>query len=159
MLYEPRLAVRDDVNTIVELLNKVTLSLHQKNINQWTYPWNFKEINMDIENKNIYVITIAKLIVGTFSIKDMDINAVLHISEPNNLYLYRIAILPEYQGKNIGLEIINYVFKISKNRGKILYLDCYAGNVKLKDFYSRSGFDFCGDFPEEDYVVSVFRFA
>ena len=84
-IYEIRLAEKDDERTIIELLNNVTLCLHQKNINQWTYPWDFEEINIDIKNINIYVITIDKQIVGTFSLKDIDTNAVLHISEPNNL--------------------------------------------------------------------------
>lgn len=159
MLYEIRLAEKDDISIIVELLNKVTLNLHEKNINQWTYPWDLEEINTDIKNKNTYVITIDKLIVGTFSIKDMDINEILHISKPNNLYLYRIAILPAYQGKNIGLKAISYAFQVSRNLSKTLYLDCWAGNIKLKSFYSEAGFDYCGDFPEEDYMISVFKYA
>lgn len=159
MLYEIRLAGEDDVRIIVELLNKVTLNLHQKNINQWTYPWNFEEINIDIKNKNTYVITTDKLIVGTFSIKDMGINMVLDISKPYNLYLYRIAILPRYQGKNIGLKVVNYAFQVSRNLRKTLYLDCWAGNIKLRKFYSKAGFDYCGNFQEEDYMISVFKYS
>lgn len=159
MLHEIRLGDKNDLRTIVDLLNKVTLNLHQKNIKQWAYPWNFDEINIDIKNRNIYVITMNKRIVGTFSLKYKDINTVLHINDQNNLYLYRIAILPEYQGKNIGLKVINYAFETSRNLRKILYLDCWAGNVKLKNFYSKAGFDFHGDFPEEDYTISVFRYA
>ncbi len=159
MLYEIRLAEEDDIRIIVELLNKVTLKLHQKSINQWTYPWDIEEINIDVKNKNIYMMTIDKLIVGTFSIKDMDVNAVLHINKPNNLYLYRIAILPGYQGKDIGLKIVNYAFKISRNLRKTLYLDCWAGNVKLKNYYSKAGFDYCGDFQEKDYMISVFKYT
>jgi len=158
VLYEIRLADKDDIRTIVELLNNVTLCLHQKNINQWTYPWDSEEIVIDIKNRNIYVITIDKLIVGTFSLKDMDTNVVLHISEPNNLYLYRIAILPQYQGKNVGLKVIKYACETSINSRKKLYLDCWSGNDKLKIFYSKAGFDFCGDFPEEDYMISVFKY-
>lgn len=158
MLYEIRLAEEDDIRIIAELLNKVTLNLHRKNINQWTYPWDFEEINMDIKNKNSYVITIDKLIIGTFSVKDMGINEELYINGPNNLYLYRIAILPEYQGKNIGLKVINYVFQISRNSRKKLYLDCWAGNIKLKEFYCKAGLDYCGDFQEEDYMISVFKY-
>ena len=146
MLYEIRLAEEDDIRIIVELLNKVTLNLHQKSINQWTYPWDIEEINIDVKNKNIYMMTIDKLIV-------------LHINKPNNLYLYRIAILPGYQGKDIGLKIVNYAFKISRNLRKTLYLDCWAGNVKLKNYYSKAGFDYCGDFQEKDYMISVFKYT
>jgi ribosomal protein S18 acetylase RimI-like enzyme len=156
VIYEIRLAEKVDISAIVDLLNKVTLNLHQKNINQWTYPWDFEEISIDL--KNIYLITLNNLIVGTFSLKDMNINAALHIIKSNNLYLYRIAILPECQGKNIGLKVINYACEISKDSKKILYLDCWAGNVNLKNFYFKAGFDFCGDFPEDDYMISVFKY-
>ena len=155
---EIRLAEKDDIGIIVELLNKVTLNLHQKSINQWKYPWHFEEINIEIKNRNVYVITIDKLIVGTFSLKDMDINEGFHISNPNNLYFYRIAVLPEYQGKNIGIKAINYALEISRNLKRTLYLDCWAGNIKLKNFYSKAGFNYCGDFKEEDYMISVFKY-
>lgn len=156
-MYVIRLGQKDDASAIAELLNKVTLDLHQKNINQWQYPWDFEKINVDINNRNTYVITIDKLIIGTFSLKDTDPNETLHISQPNNLYLYIIAILPEYQGKNIGLKIIDYAFETAANLRKTLYLDCWAGNTKLKSFYSKAGFEYCGDFQEEDYMISVFR--
>lgn len=158
MVYEIRLAEKDDVNTIVELLNKVTLNLHEKSINQWTYPWDFEKINMDMKNRNIYVISLNKIIIGTFSLKDMGANIMLNPSGSNSVYLYRIAILPEYQGKNVGLEITNYACETSRNLRKILYLDCWAGNENLKNFYLKAGFDFCGDFPEEDYMISVFKY-
>lgn len=158
MVHEIRLAEKNDVSSIVELLNKVTLNLHQKNINQWVYPWNSEEINMDIINRNIYVIVEDNLIIGTFSLKIVSINAVIPIIKSNNLYLYRIAILPEYQGKNIGLKLIDYACKISRDSKKILYLDCWAGNINLKNFYLNAGFYFCGNFPEEDYMISVFKY-
>jgi hypothetical protein len=41
---------------------------------------------------------------------------------------------------------------------KTLYLDCWAGNEKLKEFYFNNGFEYVGDFPEEDYFISVFKF-
>lgn len=93
--YKIRLVEKNDITKIVELLNKVTLNLHQKNINQ---------------------------------------------------------------GKNIGSKIINYAFEFSRNLGKTLYLDCWAGNIKLKNFYSEAGFEYCADFQEEDHMVSVFRY-
>lgn len=53
---------------------------------------------------------------------------------------------------------MNYVFEISKNNGKAIYLDCWAGNEKLKSFYSNAGFNYCGDLPEEDYKISIFKY-
>lgn len=155
---EIRLAKKDDLIEVVELLNSVTLNLNEKNINQWSYPWSDADLINDLKNENIYVVLTDNLIVATFSLKDMGINEVLHVIKPDNLYLYRIAILPEYQGKSIGNKITNYAFKISKNSNKALYLDCWAGNKKLKKFYTGVGFDYCGDYPEDDYMISVFKY-
>jgi len=156
MNYNIKIAKIDDTSLIVELLNCVTLNLHKKNINQWTYPWNINEIEDEINKKHIYIFTKELKIIGTFSLKDIDENFIFIKS--SGIYLYRIAILPEYQGKNIGKEIINYACEYSKDLNKLLYLDCWAGNEKLRKFYTEVGFDFSGDFPEEDYMVSVFKY-
>lgn len=157
-MYKIRLAEKSDLGQVVEVLNKVTLTLHKKNIQQWRYPWNPEEIAEDIENGNMYVVVMEKNIIGSFSLRHMDTNLVIHVREPNNLYLYRIAILPEHQGKNIGNKITDYAIEISKKLGKNLYLDCWAGNVKLRAFYSKAGLTYCGDFPEEDYEISVYKY-
>lgn len=157
MIRKIRLAEMEDIDIIVELLNKVTLQLHKKGINQWKYPWDFKEIEVDVKNKYTYVLIVDEKIVGTFSIKDIDNFDFLSI-ETHSKYLYRIAILPEYHGKNLGIEIINYSCQYVRKLDKTLYLDCWAGNRKLRNFYLNAGFDFIGDFIEKDYMISVFKF-
>ena len=157
--YEIKLAKITNTTTIVELLNKVTIKLHEKNINQWENPWDLKKVERDIDNRNTYIVTTADtLILGTFSIRYLETKTWIPIIEPNNLYLYRIAVLPEYQGKNIGLEIIKYACQSSRASKQVLYLDCWAGNEKLKNFYTEAGFEFYGDFQEEDYEISVFKY-
>ncbi|MBS4537503.1 GNAT family N-acetyltransferase [Clostridium sp. D2Q-11] len=73
------------------------------------------------------------------------------------MYIYRIAVLPTYQGGNLGVNIVDYALNYSKNIGKELYLDCWAGNKKLRNFYSSSGFQMIGEVQEEDYFISVFK--
>ena len=158
MNYYIRMAETNEASFIVELLNCVTLDLHKKNINQWTYPWRVHEIYDEIKNKHIYIIMKGHVIIGIFSLKDINENFEVNFIKSRSIYLYRIAILPEYQGKNIGKEIINYAYGYSENVNKPLYLNCFAGNEKLRSFYLKSGFDFCGDFPEEGYSISVFKY-
>ncbi|WP_088012228.1 GNAT family N-acetyltransferase [Gottfriedia acidiceleris] len=38
-----------------------------------------------------------------------------------------------------------------------IYLDCWAGNDKLKQFYQNYGLKQLGDFPENDYYISIFK--
>ena len=156
-MIEIKLAEIKDIGVIVELLNEVTLQLHEKGINQWVYPCNSLEIEMGIREAQIYVLIVDDIIVGTFSLKPIDNLATLLI-EANSSYLFRVAILPEYQGKSLGVELVNYACEHSRKLKNTLYLDCWAGNKKLRKFYSNAGFDFLGDFPEEDYFISVFRY-
>lgn len=146
-----------DRGSIVCILNKVTLYLHENGINQWCYPWNYYEIEKDIKSGHVYVMTENDLIIGTFSMKDIDNLASLLI-EHGSKYLYRVALLPEHQGENLGIKVINYACEYAGSLEKALYLDCWAGNEKLRSFYRSAGFVFLGDFPEEDYFISVFKF-
>lgn len=157
MLCEIKLANQVHANSIVQLLNKITLDLHEKGINQWTYPWCIDEIELDIKRKNIYMVIVDNLLIGTFSLRNVD-NSWFPFVKQNSLYLYRIAILPEKQGKNVGIHITDYACRLSRNSQKTLYLDCWSGNEKLRDFYSKAGFDFLGNFPEADYFISVFKY-
>jgi len=152
-----RLAKLSDLEDIVDLLNQVTLDLHQKEINQWEYPWNDEKVEEEIKDSQVYVLTVEESVVGTFSIKIMNEFTSLEV-EPESRYLYRIAVLPDYQGKGLGLEIVNYACRYVDELGKPLYLDCWAGNQKLRNFYSQAGFEFVGEFAEEDYLISVFKY-
>jgi len=141
---------------ILNILNQVTLDLHQKGIKQWDYPWNEKEVLHDVELSRAYIVTVNEQVVATFFIKEKDSLSTFAL-EPNSMYLNQIAIFPEYQGQNIGRYIIDYANNLAQVEGKPLYLDCYAGNDKLIEFYRKNGFENLGNYPEDDYFVSIFK--
>ncbi|PAM96083.1 hypothetical protein B4N84_04180, partial [Flavobacterium sp. IR1] len=68
------------------------------------------------------------------------------------------AIIPEYQGKNAGAVVLSFAYKLVENMNTVLYLDCWAGNEKLKQFYLRNEMSYIGDFQEEGYFISVFTY-
>lgn len=153
---EVKLAEKKNINELVKLLNIVTLNLHDKGINQWEYPWDCERIKKDVEEGNTYEIIIGHSMAATFSIKDVK-NPRFPVIDKNSMYLYRIALLPSFQGNGTGFRVIKYAMQISRSLNKTLYLDCWAENEKLKSFYSNAGFSYCGNFPEKDYMVSVFK--
>lgn len=157
MSYLIRYAESFDAQSIVNLLDNVTLDLHRKNIMQWEYPWNSEIIKSDIAKKYVYVCVKDKNIIGTFSIIKTFSQEWLP-PETEHLYLYRIAVSPEFQGQNIGEKILDYAFDYAKEEKLPLYLNCWAGNDKLKKFYLKAGLKFFGNFPEEDYMISVFTY-
>jgi ribosomal protein S18 acetylase RimI-like enzyme len=147
--------VSDSVH-IVEVLNKVTIDLQNKNINQWSYPWDSEYISHEISEGNSYKLMHNENLIGTFFIETID-KIGEHTIEPENLYLSKIAIIPEFQGRKIGSKITDFACTRAQKLNKLLYLDCWAGNIKLKEFYTKNGFQYIGDFFEEDYLISIFR--
>jgi RimJ/RimL family protein N-acetyltransferase len=153
-----RLANMNDLQKMLSILNLATLDLQQKSINQWDYPWNINKIVNQIKNNCSYVLLDGDKIIGTFCITDID-----HINELSvnvrSKYLSQIALLPKFQGRKFGSEITSYSCSFAKELNKTLYLDCWAGNEKLKEFYLKNGFNYIGDFPEGDYFISIFKYA
>jgi len=152
-----RLATLDNKETVVEILNKVTLDLHGKGIQQWEYPWDADRLADVIKKNYVYVLVKDENIIGTFCIKEIDELSELKIDSRSN-YLYQIAILPDYQGNKLGSDITDFACTYAKEVNKTLYLDCWAGNGKLKGFYLNNGFTYEGDFPENDYFISIYKF-
>ncbi|WP_369436003.1 GNAT family N-acetyltransferase [Lysinibacillus fusiformis] len=155
---EIRLAKIDDFSQVVYILNEVTLNLQQKGIQQWEYPWDDNKIINQLKNNYLYVLLVEEEMLGTFCIYDIDNINEFSLDEKGK-YLSQIAILPKFQGKNIGSAITEFACFFVKELDKTLYLDCWAGNEKLKQFYSRNGFKYLGDFPEESYFVSIFKYS
>lgn len=154
---EIRLATLNAQQRVSNVLNKVTLNLQKKGINQWNYPWDVDKIASDIKKNYVYVLLVDEEIVGTFCIKDIVCLSELTI-DPKSKYLFQIAILPEYQGNNLGSVITDFARSFAREVDKTIYLDCWAGNEKLKNFYLNNGFEYQGNFPEEDYFISIFKF-
>ncbi|WP_033168302.1 GNAT family N-acetyltransferase [Clostridium sp. KNHs205] len=149
-------AVLGDLDNIITVLDEVTLRLLEKGIPQWNYPWYREEIEKDLQSQ--YVVREEGRVIAVFSLKPLDRCFDHESQSKEDYYLHRIAVLPEYQGKGIGEKILRYVQKFSVKHKKNIYLDCYQGNKKLRQFYEKAGFYYQGDYPEENYLVSVFRF-
>lgn len=143
-----------DAPIITAILDKVTEALHQKGIMQWSVPWGVREIVQEIACQHVFTLQSDK-IIGTFSLKNIE-NSPCPQIERGSLYLYRIAILPVYQGKNLGERIVKYACAVADAAGKTLTLDCWAGNRNLRRFYAQY-FDYCGYFDENNYKISVFK--
>ncbi len=151
-------AEQSTISSVIQIINKVTLYLHEKGINQWHYPCEEKVVESDLFNENVYLIHLDEMPIGTFSIKStngLEPSAI----NPENLYLYRIALLPDFQGKGFGRQITQFACEQARKLNKILYLDCWAGNKKLAEFYTKVGFKSLGIFPEDDYFINIFMYS
>ncbi|MGP1908373.1 GNAT family N-acetyltransferase [Metabacillus sp. JX24] len=153
-----RLANIQDLKQLLHVYNQVTADLHEKGINQWEYPWCAEKLLNKIKNHEMYVLVDDSVLIGAFCIEEINQLSGLAIDSAS-VYLSQIAILPENQRKGIGLYITEFACSYAMSVKKKIYLDCWAGNEKLKNFYLKAGFDYQGDLPEEDYSISIFSFG
>lgn len=73
-------------------------------------------------------------------------------------FLYGLVIRAAFQGKGFGRVLLGGIcHQETFTPPAVLLLDCWAGSHKLRQFYSEAEFESCGEFPEEDYRIAVFR--
>jgi GNAT superfamily N-acetyltransferase len=60
--------------------------------------------------------------------------------------LSRLAVSRSVAGQGVAMRLLDWAVDYARSRGKReLRLDCWAGNERLKRFYTDSGFDARGD--------------
>ena len=148
---------KDDINKVVKILDNVTEDLINKGINQWEYPWDREIIIRDILGERVFLVNYKNQPIATFSIRSLNESDNEFYMNKKGKYLYRLAIMPSVQGLGLGSEILTYIREDYDFTHEDLYLDCWNGNEKLKHFYSKAGFEYLGDYKEEDYHISIFK--
>lgn len=149
-------ALAEDLDEIVNVLDEATLKLLDEGNHQWKYPWYKDEVRKELDFQ--YSVKKRNRIMAVFTIRPLGKNNFKAEAGEKDYYLYHVAILPEFQGKGIEREILRFVKKLCKNHRINIYLDCDAGNEKLRRFYKKEGFYEQGNYLQKDVLVSVYRF-
>lgn len=72
-------------------------------------------------------------------------------------YLHKLMVAPDHQGRALGRMLLDGVQSLTTDHEPaLIVLDCWAGAVRLRRFYTRCGFALHGVFPEDDYEIAVF---
>ena len=141
-----RKATLNDLSKIVEITKACAKLMISKNILQWNefYP-NLETFKKDVTNQSLYVLENNKDVIGCLVISDyMDEfykKAKWLTASDKNIYLHRLAIHHDHQGKGFAKKLMNYAFKFSKENGfKSLRLDTFSGNPQNNIFYQNLNF-------------------
>lgn len=161
-----------DQHEIIKLSQRVQDKLTASGSLQQTGPLEPEVVGKAIANQECLVLehhqseSFATKVIGCALSRELDAGYFLTTPEFDMerfpapwLYLQSIMLDPENQSSGIGvLFVSDVVEKIASvpATGGTLFLDCWAGNEKLRDFYSKVGFDFVAVIPEEDYEIAVF---
>ena len=146
------LANEDNAFEIYYVLSKTKEFLNKKGINQWEEGWEIDDLKNKCKKGLFYVFYDKGNIIGCYCVeRNPDIE---WINDKEFTYLSLLCLLPNYQGKGLGKIMIESAIE---NSTKIIYLDCYSKNDKLKKFYQDNGFKYIKDIPEKNYFVSIFK--
>lgn len=152
-----RPALPQDLETVLDILNRATEKLLAKGLKQWTKRWEAEPTLRAIEAGKQFLAFESGQVKAVFQLSGKSSNPVVEAAHPGDLYLSRLAVDPKWQNHGFGKRVMEQVLRYANDLGKTLYLDCWAGNYKLKTFYKECGMEQFGDFPEDDYFITVFK--
>lgn len=132
----------EDINSIIELLEKRCIWMENNNIDQWkcnsyTLTFNQNYFKEQINQKRVYVAKINNTVCGVFLLKYEDPK--FWNTYDNAIYIHHLATDINYKG--LGKLMINKIKEIALKKGiSYIRIDCVSKNKKLNDYYNSLGF-------------------
>ena len=136
-----RLANIEEIHDILNVTNACANHMIANNIFQWNeeYP-SQKAFEIDIDRNELYVLISKDKIVGTLVITpkiDEEYIPVKWLTpSKNNLYVHRLSIHPDYQGKGYAQQLMDFAEKFAiENHYSSIRLDTFSKNLRNQKFY------------------------
>ncbi|CAK1360970.1 hypothetical protein CB0940_03613 [Cercospora beticola] len=158
----------EDAQTIVDLSSEVQNALTASGSLQQIGPLDLQDVKKAIAAGHCYAIKNNARLVGCAFVIPMTPSVIAEEYEDQSLdishhvepwlYMHSIMLRPDLQGRGLGRILIDGAVESieAKHTRGTIFLDCWAGNDKLKAFYKRVGFDFVQIVPQKDYEVALF---
>lgn len=152
-----RKAILEDVNKILKITKACAAHMIRNNILQWNefYP-NALAFERDIEHDECYVLEIENEVIGCVTISTLMDEEYVPIDwltpNENNIYIHRLAVHPEYQGKGYAQQLLSFAEDYAKtNTYASIRLDTFSQNKRNQKFYECRGYKKLGDiyFPKQ----------
>ena len=149
---EIRLAKKNDLNKIVNIINQAKLSLKEQGINQWqrNYP-NANIIGKDINSNSCYVLEENGKLFASFAISfngDIDYDNIYEGNwKKDDKYsvVHRVAITKEHCGKGLASKLLNFAQNISKQKNiNYMKIDTHNDNLKMRKVLTNNNFELRG---------------
>ena len=139
-------AVISDLNELYAITKSCAQVLIENQIFQWSENYPSKEIlQKDIELQQIWKLTIATQIIGIIvltEIEDAEYKNVQWITNNNrNLYIHRLAVHPNFQGKGYAQQLMDFAEHYAKEKQyKSIRLDTFSQNKRNQQFYEKRNY-------------------
>jgi len=141
-----RLGKLEDIEQINLIAKACAMHMINNSIYQWNdhYP-NPKIFKKDIGRNELYVYELENTILGCIvitTIVDTEYIPVKWLTPNNkNIYVHRLAIHPDYQGKGYAQELMDFAEKFAKATNYTsIRLDTFSKNKRNQLFYELRGY-------------------
>lgn len=147
----------EDIDAILNITKLCAAHMINKQIYQWNehYP-NKSVFENDVLRKELVVIETNSGLIGCIAISTFMDDEYVPVSwltpNENNLYIHRLAIHPEFQGKGYAQKLMDYAENYAKtNSFASVRLDTFSKNERNQKFYEARGYQRLGNimFPKQ----------
>ena len=162
MTSEITVAPAFDWGTASEILTDVVKRLNEKGEPLWTEEQVSDEgLKSSYRIEDSFIAHQKNKPIGCMFLLESDSFFWPEIEADSSLFLHKLAVLPELQGKGIGNKMLEWASGYTKRQGKAwLRLDCHGGRPKLRQIYEAFGFRLVdrkplGEFDSARYEIRV----
>jgi len=135
-----------EIPDILKLCDACRLDMESKGIYQWTteYP-NERQFIKDFERNELYLLKQNDTIIGCIVLSvlmDDEYRSVKWLTDSENqIYIHRLAIHPNHQGKGFAQQLMDFAENHARNyRFASIRLDTFSQNKRNQRFYEKRGY-------------------
>ena len=139
-------ATTSDLDQVYSLTKSCAKDMIENGIFQWNENYPSKEVlKNDIKLQQIWKLYESNKIIGIIvltEIEDKEYEKVKWLTKNyKNLYIHRLAILPEFQGKGYAQKLMDFTENYAKeNNFKSIRLDTFSQNKRNQLFYEKRNY-------------------
>jgi ribosomal protein S18 acetylase RimI-like enzyme len=152
-----RRAKISEISDILLISKACAAHMIANGIYQWNEHYPSKQaFLMDIERNELYLLLEEDRPIGTIVISTLMDKEYIPIqwltANQNNIYIHRLSIHPNYQGKGHAQKLMGFAEDYAKQNGfASVRLDTFSQNKRNQKFYETRGYQKLGDifFPKQ----------
>lgn len=139
-------ATREDIDWLYSITKSCTKNMIEKGIFQWDEHYPSRGIlQKDIDLQQLWKLEVANTIIGLIvltEIIDEEYKNVKWLTENNNnLFVHRLAVDPNLQGKGYAQKLMDFTENFARERNyKSIRLDTFSKNKRNQQFYEKRNY-------------------
>lgn len=146
-----------EIPEILKLTRACTHHMIKMGIFQWNEEYPSREaFEKDISRNELFALELQDMIIGCIAITphmDEEYIPVEWLTpNKNNIYIHRLAVDPEYQGKGYAQKLMTFAENYARENKYIsVRLDTFSQNNRNQTFYEQRGYQKLGNvhFPKQ----------